>query len=79
MTGEDAYAFQCHFVLDPEKSFSIKNYKSIQPVTEPTINSGWLDRSWEYRNALVVASHSFFFAILPLYYKMCRQLSFLQD
>ncbi|MCC5611806.1 hypothetical protein LC612_35005 [Nostoc sp. CHAB 5834] len=42
LTGEDAYAFQWDFVLEPEKSFSIKNYKSIKPVPEPTINLGCL-------------------------------------
>jgi hypothetical protein len=42
LTGEDAYAFQWDFVLEPEKSFSIKNYKSIKPIPEPTINLGYL-------------------------------------
>jgi hypothetical protein len=42
VTGENAYAFQWDFVLDPEKSFSIKNYKSIKPVPEPTMSLGCL-------------------------------------
>ena len=42
LSGENAYAFQWNFVLEPEKSFSIKNYKSIKPVPEPTMSLGCL-------------------------------------
>ncbi|MBD2247484.1 hypothetical protein [Nostoc sp. FACHB-888] len=36
-SGDNAYAFQWDFTLDPEKSFLIKNYKSLKSVPEPTI------------------------------------------
>ncbi|BAZ49781.1 hypothetical protein NIES4103_23930 [Nostoc sp. NIES-4103] len=42
LTDENAYAFQWDFVLEPQKSFSIKNYKSIKPVPEPTMILGCL-------------------------------------
>lgn len=60
-SGDNAYAFQWDFTLDPEKSFLIKNYKSIKSVPEPTIIpalvgfSGlmllcYLRRWWLFRN-----------------------------
>lgn len=42
LTDENAYAFQWDFVLEPEKSFTIKDYKSIKPVPEPTMSLGCL-------------------------------------
>jgi hypothetical protein len=43
LTGDNAYAFQWDFAIEPEKSFSINNYKSIAPVEsvpEPTMTLG---------------------------------------
>jgi hypothetical protein len=43
LTGDNAYAFQWYFALQPEQSFSINNYKSIapaKPVPEPTMTLG---------------------------------------
>jgi hypothetical protein len=43
LTGDNAYAFQWDFALQPEQSFSINNYKSIAPVEsvpEPTMTLG---------------------------------------
>jgi hypothetical protein len=40
LTGDNAFAFQWDFTLEPQKSFSINNYKSItpaKPVPEPTM------------------------------------------
>ncbi|GAB1544345.1 hypothetical protein NUACC21_70210 [Scytonema sp. NUACC21] len=45
LTGDNAYAFQWNFALEPEKSFSINNYKSIAPVKqvpEPTMTLGFI-------------------------------------
>jgi hypothetical protein len=60
-SGDNAYAFQWDFTLDPEKSFLIKNYKSLQSVPEPTIIPAlvglsslmllcYLRRWWLFRN-----------------------------
>jgi hypothetical protein len=43
LTGDNAYAFQWDFALEPEQSFSINNHKSIAPVEsvpEPTMTLG---------------------------------------
>jgi len=43
LTGDNAYAFQWDFALQPEQSFSINNYKSIalvKSVPEPTMTLG---------------------------------------
>jgi len=43
LTGDNAYAFQWDFALEPEQSFSINNHKSIAPiesVPEPTMTLG---------------------------------------
>ena len=48
LTGDNAYAFQWNFPLEPEKSFSINNYKSIapaKPVPEPTATLGFISFS----------------------------------
>lgn len=45
LTGDNAYAFQWDFALEPEKSLSINNYKSIIPVKsvpEPTMTLGFI-------------------------------------
>jgi hypothetical protein len=63
LTGENSYAFQWDFKVESEKSFSIKNYKSIKPVPEPTIIPGlvvfgsfiWL---WRSRQALRHSTNS---------------------
>ncbi|MDF5708943.1 MAG: hypothetical protein PUP90_15085 [Nostoc sp. S4] len=60
-SGDNAYAFQWDFTLDPEKSFLIKNYKSLKSVPEPTIIPAlvalsslmllcYLRRWWLFRN-----------------------------
>ncbi|WP_414575519.1 hypothetical protein [Anabaena sp. CCY 9402-a] len=55
LTGENSYAFQWSFDLEPETFFSITNYTSIKPVPEATITLGWFIGSaalglfWRFR------------------------------